>query len=334
LSEDDANERKPPFHYEGGVPIFDVHRIDEIERKQTASEQRDEAYKQEQLGVNKWMMRFTAALVICTIISGGISGYQAHVAKRTAAAASDNAKAAKAQAEAAKAQVDEMKNSGRDTHELAVQAGNQARNTEKLAISANQSMYLGERAWIFPQEIHTESESKMYEVNKPLVVRITFHNTGRSPATNVRAVTTMGFAHSNGSIPKRIPKTWDYSKLGSVFLGTVQVGESPASGHYAVIPMVQQADYDAIASDRLHVFIYGKLTYCDIFGKEHWTSFCYHLMSDGGYAICENNNDVDTSEKPPSCSVTAHGASPLRHWSPSVLTRCALCACLVGGVGA
>jgi hypothetical protein len=125
----------------------------------------------------------------------------------------------------------------------------------------------------------------MYEVNKPLVVHIVFHNTGRSPAINVRAVTTFRIAHSNGSIPTRLPKTVDYSKLKPVFLGTVQVGESPASSSYPVIPLVQQADYDAIASNRLHIFVHGKLTYCDIFGKEHWTRFCYHVLSGGVYAI-------------------------------------------------
>src|SRR5215469_5664041 len=68
MADDDANEGRQQFHYEHGVPVFDVGRVDKLERATAEAESRDREYKDEQLNlnreqlkINKWMMRFTAA---------------------------------------------------------------------------------------------------------------------------------------------------------------------------------------------------------------------------------------------------------------------------------
>jgi len=119
LTDQDADSDQKPFHYEHGVPVFDISRVDKLEREQSDAKVRDDEYKREQLGVNKWVMRFTGALVLCSIIGGGVSFYQARVARWNAKAASD--------------MVDQMRTSGNDTHELAAQAKNQADRTKDVA---------------------------------------------------------------------------------------------------------------------------------------------------------------------------------------------------------
>jgi hypothetical protein len=126
LSAEDTSDHKPVFHYENGVPVFDPQRLDDLAREQEDAKKRDEKYKDDQLTVNRRMMIFTAVLAGCSILGSGISAWQAHTANVTAGAAKDNATAATGM-------VEEMKKSGNDTHELAVQAKNQADRTKDVA---------------------------------------------------------------------------------------------------------------------------------------------------------------------------------------------------------
>jgi hypothetical protein len=126
LTDKNTEPSRKPFHYEDGVPVFDVGRVDKLEREQAEAKIRDDEYKREQLSINKWVMRFTGALVLCSVIAGGVSFYQARVAKWNAKAAQDNAVAASDM-------VAQMRTSGNDTHELAVQARNQANRTKEVA---------------------------------------------------------------------------------------------------------------------------------------------------------------------------------------------------------
>ena len=91
MAADDSTGERKGFHYEGGVPVFDIHRIDELERKETEAREREREYTRQQLNLNRWMVRFTCLLVICSSITGGIGAYQAHVADKSANAAKEAA---------------------------------------------------------------------------------------------------------------------------------------------------------------------------------------------------------------------------------------------------
>lgn len=125
MSADDTNQGGKPFHYEGGIPVFEA-RLDKVERKATEAETRDEEYKNRQVGINFRMMVFTGLLVLTSLITGGISIWQATIANTSAQAAKSSAKTA---TDALK----EIQNSATDTHELAVQAKNQADRTKDVA---------------------------------------------------------------------------------------------------------------------------------------------------------------------------------------------------------
>jgi pimeloyl-ACP methyl ester carboxylesterase len=103
--------------------------LNQVERKQAEAESRDEDYKKEQLRLDRRMMYFTAALVACSLLSALVSGYQAHVASISAAAA-------KSTADRAARRLAEIQKSGTDTHALAEAVGKQATNMERLATVA------------------------------------------------------------------------------------------------------------------------------------------------------------------------------------------------------
>jgi hypothetical protein len=97
----DEKQGNQLFHLESGVPVFNSA-LEEVKLEQAEAKKRDEAYKKAQLNIeadqlrtNKWLMRFTGALVICTLATGGISGYTSWIAKRSADAAEKAATIAK-----------------------------------------------------------------------------------------------------------------------------------------------------------------------------------------------------------------------------------------------
>jgi hypothetical protein len=169
--------------------------------------------------------------------------------------------------------------------------------------TAAQTMYLDERAWIAPQGAVTLNPP--FGVGKPLTVRVGFENNGKSPATNVRMWQFKTTQRTNGDIPTSPPAV-DLSKQTPKFYGTV-MPYSPLASHFSDVPIssaLLQSDYDAIRTDRLHIFIHGKMVYCDIFGREHWTTYCYHLLGGGAYEVCATDNEVDSENQPTKCPVT------------------------------
>jgi hypothetical protein len=121
------SDQEKEIRYESGGIVINVGaRLDEIEREQVESKRRDAKYKDDQLATNRNMARFTLALVLCSIGTGAVAIWQATIAQQSA-------NAAKSSAEASKATLDEVRNGSFDTHELAVQAKNQAERTKDIA---------------------------------------------------------------------------------------------------------------------------------------------------------------------------------------------------------
>jgi hypothetical protein len=61
---------------------------------------------------------------------------------------------------------------------------------------------------------------------------------------------------------------------------------------------ITQSDLDGIRDGSLTVFVHGKMTYDDIFGCAHWTSFCIRLKPDLTYASCGKHNGTDQNRCP------------------------------------
>jgi hypothetical protein len=61
---------------------------------------------------------------------------------------------------------------------------------------------------------------------------------------------------------------------------------------------ITQSDLDGIRDGNLTIFVHGKMTYDDIFGCAHWTSFCTRLKPDLTYASYGKHNDTDQNRCP------------------------------------
>jgi hypothetical protein len=61
---------------------------------------------------------------------------------------------------------------------------------------------------------------------------------------------------------------------------------------------ITQSDLDGIRSGNLTIFVHGRMTYDDVFGCSHWTSFCTRLKPDLKYASYGKHNDADQNRCP------------------------------------
>jgi hypothetical protein len=61
---------------------------------------------------------------------------------------------------------------------------------------------------------------------------------------------------------------------------------------------ITQSDLDGIRHGDLTLFVHGRMTYDDMFGCAHWTSFCTRLKPDLKYASYGKHNDADQNRCP------------------------------------
>jgi hypothetical protein len=61
---------------------------------------------------------------------------------------------------------------------------------------------------------------------------------------------------------------------------------------------ITQSDLDGIRSGDLTIFVHGRMTYDDVFGCGHWTSFCTRLKPDLKYVSYGKHNDADQNRCP------------------------------------
>jgi hypothetical protein len=147
-----------------------------------------------------------------------------------------------------------------------------------------EAMHLEQRAWVFV----TETRASELQVGKPLSITIGFKNTGRTPARNVQIA-----AHleplPKGQIPDpKLDKTQSRGVIppnGTLFV-TMSSGRKHAEG-------VTEQGLEAITSGELVIWVYGTVTYDDIFETRQATMFCYMLHPDGKtFAAAEVYNDA------------------------------------------
>jgi hypothetical protein len=288
VSKDDPEDDNEILHYEGGLPVFNA-RLEKVERKQEGEEAR---YKN--------VMYFTGALVICSVLSGGVSAYQAHVARLNATAASDNAiaaksqaDAAKAQADSAKAQVDEMKKSGTDTHDLAEQAESQTKLTSRLTENARESLINtqsafrdDQRAWVGIGIFRVVQ----FETEKPIKIEVQIKNTGKTPALHIEEWLNFKFS--------------SIAEIGPLAMDMVVVpwrpqGSTPPQGDQTIhieIPWeLWKRASGSMSMKRAELSIFGEIGYDDVSNRPHTTQVRLHMPDSGTRELffCDRWNDMN-----------------------------------------
>jgi len=142
----------------------------------------------------------------------------------------------------------------------------QAEAAERQLNEAHKDFVVDQRAWVFPiglkQELSDDREFDTFVA--------TFKNTGKTPAFNAQGVmnwaTNVGQMTSEIEIPGR-----DHSVYS--FLAPNETEMIPSH------PIPSQVASNI--SDTNMVFLYGKISYSDIFGSNHWTKFGWAVLKDG-----------------------------------------------------
>jgi len=123
---------------------------------------------------------------------------------------------------------------------------------------------LDERAWVVPFEMTAEKSATF---TNGFYFKLMFKNTGKTPALNVSE--SHDFAVGISGVPTNDPPIQTNSML-----------LAPDGISFIKSSVIDAGTVEAIRNGDLPEFIYGKIVYDDIFGKHHWTQFCWSIESD------------------------------------------------------
>jgi hypothetical protein len=139
---------------------------------------------------------------------------------------------------------------------------------------------LDERAWIFTD---LPDNSLVWQSNI-CTVTVRLKNTGKTPAINVGSVEAA--VTNRSQIPNFEPK-----------VEGLKYALSPNGADFLPYPLPTQTALQLQHGKK--VYLYGTIFYSDIFGREHWTQFCYSLIYQGVYVnmtppFFHNSCDTET----------------------------------------
>jgi hypothetical protein len=226
-------------------------------------------------------------------------------------------------------QLSELHKQASDTHELALQAKNQAdmtrlvadrafaqaEATHKLADEAERS---GDIA-IGSNEANVRAWLTVNVGEKTGTFAISMHNTGKSPALNVTYVSAFTSGRRgaipsvdlsrNSSSPISVPDNAPKEFLERLARDGYIRGHPPTGFVIAPDATEVASDYQGkflqifrMAGDR--AYVQGRVTYDDIFGKSHQTTFCYRAelpqtslaagtFPASDFIMCNDHNSMD-----------------------------------------
>ena len=187
-------------------------------------------------------------------------------------------------------QLSEMKKSTK----AAAQAAKAAKTGIKLA---RENAHLDQRAWVAAIDIKGTPE-----VGKIFTVNVTASNSGKTFAKNFTMRVVVEPIKKVGNEPNFSLEDPAEAQNESSVSVLAPNGEYVANAELRKERPpheVTQEDLDRIRSGEVKIFVHGKMTYDDIFGCPHWTTFCVRLKSDLKYtSYGTHNNDADDNHCP------------------------------------
>jgi hypothetical protein len=129
---------------------------------------------------------------------------------------------------------------------------------------------------------------------------ISYKNTGRTPATKVACATGAAL------LPSRVPQAEDVPNP------PVNDGTLAPNGTGVVRSPIISAETMKAVTDGVPLFLYGTIWYNDMFGKSHWSQFCWkierrmdnhNLIS---FSLWTNHNSSDDFEANKANEVSLH----------------------------
>lgn len=165
-----------------------------------------------------------------------------------------------------------------------------AKAAEESVKLTKESSRRDQRAWVAFTGVSGGSPAP----DAPLIIKVKAKNAGKTFARNFRMYAYFLDVPQGGK-----PDFSEDDKPhpgGSVFvLSPNGEWESNTDVMAGVTPTgkVTQAQIDDWKSGRKTFLVCAKLTYDDIFGCHHWTTFCNQLSKDFSYRAYEEHNDAD-----------------------------------------
>jgi hypothetical protein len=155
--------------------------------------------------------------------------------------------------------------------------------------AANAQAVLTQRAWI---AVTIRPHNTPFALGHPFDTRVSFKNTGRTPALNVKAVTVREvITHKGGRLG--IPH-FSYPPDKYIFSGNL-TPDGEIFGDDISEPLTED-DIKKITSNMVRVFTHGTVEYDDVFGVHHWQNYCGFLVPMGVIAICPYHSEMDQNK--------------------------------------
>ena len=141
---------------------------------------------------------------------------------------------------------------------------------------------LDQRAWIGP----ADGPVIDWGVGKVFSVTLPVRDTGKTPGINLTTVAVL-----RGLAKNKQPTFTDFKQ--TIGHGVLQ----PSATTYIIVASespVPQTQFDAVKSGDLVVWVYGRITYNDVFGRPHWTTFAQiYNPTKNGLDTFQTHNEVD-----------------------------------------
>jgi hypothetical protein len=150
---------------------------------------------------------------------------------------------------------------------------------EASARAANIGIEIGQRAWLLVTDIKLNRATAITEPS----ITIIMTNVGCTPATHVRALTSISVApQSDPEVDVPGPKYEQYYAIGNgkemLLMATIRDAQQ-------VVP--------AIIAGQSVFCIQGRVTYREVFGKEHETKFGFLFERERGGFLPTKHNDIN-----------------------------------------
>jgi hypothetical protein len=140
------------------------------------------------------------------------------------------------------------------------------------------------RAYVSAQSAQFSADPK---ADKPVLAQINFVNRGSTPAKNLMVQAEAAFREQ--PLPDEAPITAS-QRPGAR-------GSAPKDELYVVaaaIPPLSEEKVKLLNKDMLRLYVWGTITYEDVFNKKHTTRFCFvSRAAVTTFQVCHNNNYID-----------------------------------------
>jgi hypothetical protein len=158
---------------------------------------------------------------------------------------------------------------------------------------AEASSHLDQRAWV-----STTGVGETHDVGQPVVTTVITKNSGRTFAKEVIVE-----SHRRG-LPRGVEP--DLSLKSDTKDGSrgLMAPDTEYPSETVGVGLVGENDLQLVKKGDIRVFVFGTITYSDVFGCEHWTKFCWVLnpshpdRAHWAYSAYKIGNDADSKECP------------------------------------